>query len=170
MLFRSDSYSYLLALLTAEVSAQYVEANLWRRLAPISDIATRSLRTALNQFSRAAFVNSRLLVWPAQALGIERLARDDSFTLCTPTGSGKTVVATIAAMQALFGSNEGDEGGLVLYLVPSRALAAEVEARFAKDLSGVAAGRTVVTGLYGGIDWGPTDAWIQSDKIGRAHV
>jgi hypothetical protein len=53
---------------------------------------------------------------------------------------------------------------LVLYLVPSRALAAEVETRFAEDLYGVAAEPVVVTGLYGGVDWGPTDAWIERDQ------
>jgi DEAD/DEAH box helicase len=55
-------------------------------------------------------------------------------------------------------------GNLVLYLVPSRALAAEVEGRLAQDLRGIAGQPVVVTGLYGGIDWGPTDAWIQADR------
>jgi hypothetical protein len=43
-------------------------------------------------------------------------------------------------------------------------LAAEVETRLAEDLKGVAAQPVVVTGLYGGVDWGPTDAWIQTDR------
>src|SRR3546814_11417655 len=58
----------------------------------------------------------------------------------------------------------GTAGNLVLYLVPSRALAAEVEGRLAEDLRGIAAEPIVVTGLYGGVDWGPTDAWIQTDQ------
>jgi hypothetical protein len=55
-------------------------------------------------------------------------------------------------------------GNLVLYLVPSRALAAEVEGRLAQDLKGIAAEPVVVTGLYGGVDWGPTGVWIQTDR------
>ncbi len=51
-----------------------------------------------------------------------------------------------------------------MYLVPSRAIAAEVENRLAQDLHGIAAEPVVVTGLYGGVDWGPTDAWIQSNQ------
>ncbi len=35
-----------------------------------------------------------------------------------------------------------------------------MESRLAQDLKGVAAHPVVVTGLYGGVDWGPTDAWI----------
>jgi replicative superfamily II helicase len=48
--------------------------------------------------------------------------------------------------------------------VPSRALAAEVEERLDQDLRGISAQRVVVTGLYGGTDWGPTDAWISQDQ------
>ena len=52
-----------------------------------------------------------------------------------------------------------DTAPLALYLVPSRALAGEVEAKLAGEL-----GREfVVTGLYGGSDWGITDAWLTSD-------
>jgi hypothetical protein len=43
-------------------------------------------------------------------------------------------------------------------------LAAEVEGRLAQDLRGIAANPVTVTGLYGGVDWGPTDAWIQTDR------
>jgi hypothetical protein len=39
-----------------------------------------------------------------------------------------------------------------------------VESRLADDLHGIAAEPVVVTGLYGGVDWGPTDAWIQTDQ------
>jgi hypothetical protein len=81
--------------------------------------------------------------------------------LCTPTGSGKTTVATHAVVQDLFADPYDDPlglagigpGNLVLYLVPSRALAAEIEGRSAQDLKGIAAEPVVVTGLYGGVDW-----------------
>jgi replicative superfamily II helicase len=81
-------------------------------------------------------------------------------------------VATLAVVQGLFEVPSDDPfglaalgpGNLVLYLVPSRALAAEVEGRLAQDLKGIAAEPIVVTGLYGGVDWGPTDAWIQTER------
>jgi len=87
----------------------------------------------LIQFARSAFANRRALVWPAQAAGIERLRANSSFVLCTPTGSGKTTVATLAVVQGLFAAPPDDPSGLaalgpgnlILYLVPSRALAAK---------------------------------------------
>ncbi len=170
-LYSRDPYSHLLARLAATSARRFVEASLWPQVARLGDEANPAVDEALNQFARAAFVNRRALVWPAQAVGIERLREGSSFVLCTPTGSGKTAVATLAVVQALFASDRGDDAfaniglaNLVLYLVPSRALAAEVEGRLAADLKGVAADPVVVTGLYGGIDWGPTDAWIQTDR------
>jgi hypothetical protein len=160
-----DPYSYLLARLTSGTARGFVDASLWPHVERLSLDAGHRTRGALEQFARAAFVNRRALVWPAQREGIERLAADDSFVLCTPTGSGKTTIATLGAVQGLFASPRSplDLGNLVLYLVPSRALAAEVETRFAEDLRGIAADPVVVTGLYGGADWGPTDAWVQVD-------
>ncbi len=170
-----DQYSYLLAQLTAASCRRFVENCLWPQLERIREISTEAAAAALIQFARSAFVNRRSLVWPAQATGIERLITNDSFVLCTPTGSGKTTVATLAVVQGLFAEPPDDSlglaalgpGNLVLYLVPSRALAAEVEGRLTQDLKGIAAEPIVVTGLYGGIDWGPTDAWIQT---GRATI
>lgn len=167
-----DPYSYLLAELTAASCRRFVETCLWPQVERLRENSTDAASAALVQFSRSAFVNCRALVWPAQAAGIERLCANSSFVLCTPTGSGKTTVATLAVVQGLFAEPPEDPfdlgalgpGNLVLYLVPSRALAAEVEGRIAKDLKGVAAEPIVVTGLYGGVDWGPTDAWIQSDR------
>lgn len=166
-----DSYSYLLAVLTAASCRRFVETSIWQQIGQLQTGTSESVREALAQFARSAFINKRTLVWPAQIVGIERLRENSSFVLCTPTGSGKTTVATIAVVQALFSDFDNAPGfhaplvgNLVLYLVPSRALAAEVEGRFAQDLKGVAADPIVVTGLYGGIDWGPTDAWIQTDN------
>ncbi len=72
-------------------------------------------------------------------------------------------MATLGIIPALFEPNpnltEGmvdlRTGNLVLYRAPSRALAAEVEERLEQDLRGISAERIVVTGLYGGTDWGP---------------
>ena len=161
-----DPYSYLLARLTAGVAQQFVQTSLWPHVARLSTDSDAEVSAALIQFARVAFINRRALVWPAQAEGIKRLAGTDSFVLCTPTGSGKTTIATLGAVQGLFAARANPflPANLVLYLVPSRALAAEVEGRLAEDLRGVAAQPIVVTGLYGGIDWGPTDAWIEVDQ------
>lgn len=161
-----DPYSYLLARLCAGAAHRFIDASLWPHIERLADDVNSRTHAALTQFARAAFVNRRALVWPAQRDGIDRLAARDSFVLCTPTGSGKTTVATLGAVQALFAppSNPLLGENLVLYLVPSRALAAEVETRFAEDLRGVAAEPVVVTGLYGGTDWGPTDAWVQVNQ------
>ena len=171
LLHSRDPYSYMLARLTAASARRFVETCVWPQIEHLREESSATAGDALVQFARAAFVNRRLLVWPAQAAGIERLCTNSSFVLCTPTGSGKTTVATLGAIQDLFtdppddplGLAELGPGNIVLYLVPSRALAAEVENRLAEDLRGIATRPVVVTGLYGGIDWGPTDAWIQTD-------
>ncbi|WP_299913342.1 DEAD/DEAH box helicase [uncultured Paracoccus sp.] len=161
-----DPYPYLLARLTAANARVFVETSLWPQIERLANDANPRASAALVQFARAAFANRRALVWPAQAEGVRRLAEDDSFVLCTPTGSGKTTIATLGAVQGLFAERADafSAENLVLYLVPSRALAAEVETRLAEDLRGVSAEPVVVTGLYGGTDWGPTDAWVQIDQ------
>jgi superfamily II DNA/RNA helicase len=172
LLHSRDPYSYLLARLTAASCRRFVETCLWPQINRLRAVSSETASEALVQFARLAFANRRALVWPAQAAGIERLCTNVSFVLCTPTGSGKTTVATLAVVQDLFADPYDDplglaglgRGNLVLYLVPSRALAAEVEGRLAQDLKGIAAEPVVVTGLYGGVDWGPTDAWIQTEQ------
>jgi hypothetical protein len=168
--YSRDSYSYLLAQMTAASCRRFVETSFWPQVERLSEDSSDASGAAFVQFARSAFNNSRALVWPAQAEGIGRLVQKNSFVLCTPTGSGKTTVATLAIIQSLFTDLPENQinlatlepGSLVLYLVPSRALAAEVESRLSQDLSGITANPVVVTGLYGGIDWGPTDAWIDS--------
>jgi hypothetical protein len=165
-----DPFSHLLATLTSLAAKQFVEHSLWSGIEPLADAGDDDTRAALEQLARSAFLNRRALIWPAQAAGVARLREPASFVLCTPTGSGKTTVATLAIVQGLFARPERPTGlahlephNLILYIVPSRALAAEVQQRLSEDLHGVAATPVVVTGLYGGIDWGPTDAWIQTD-------
>ena len=166
-----DPYSYLLARLTALAASEFETSSLWKALQPLSDASTGDTEMAFRHFARAAYVNCRSVIWPAQAVGIARLKEAAPFVLCTPTGSGKTTVATLAVVQSLFekpkhsmGLEREESDNLILYLVPSRALAAEVEGRFDQDLRGIGARPVVVTGLYGGIDWGPTDAWIRADR------
>lgn len=126
------------------------------RLAGGSDLSPE-----LDHFARRQFSKGRGILWPSQIAGIDRVAVGDSFALCTPTGSGKTMVALIALLSALLESRPDDEPvPLALYLAPSRALASEVEARIQFELGEHAN----VTGLYGGTDWGVTDVWLTSDR------
>jgi hypothetical protein len=166
-----DAHSSLLAQLVGAVARRYIDVSLWRNITEMQRDVSAATADAFVQFARAQFVNKRALVWPAQAAGISRLREGLSFALCTPTGSGKTSVATLGIIPALFEPNpnapEGLEhavGNLVLYIVPSRALAAEVEERLDQDLRGLSAQKIVVTGLYGGTDWGPTDVWIAQEQ------
>src|SRR3546814_21201661 len=65
---------------------------------------------------------------------------------------------------------------LAMYLVPSRALAGEVEAKLRSELGS----DMTITALYGGADWGITDAWLTGhqptvpitnvDKLDRQEV
>ena len=165
-----DQYSFLLARLIAVSARRFADSCLWPHVERLRAGSSERVGQALVQFARAAFLNRRALVWPAQENGIRRLQEEGSFVLCTPTGSGKTTIATLGVVQGLFAEQDDPfslagigPGNLILYLVPSRALAAEVEQRFSEDLQGIDARPVVVTGLYGGVDWGPTDAWVQSD-------
>src|SRR3546814_749852 len=116
----------------------------------------RSLRYARDQFSLG-----RGILWTSQLHGIERLLHTSSFALCTPTGSGKTLVANLALLKELLLRDHDDGlGPLALYIVPSRALAVEVEAKLSSELRG----DVIVTGLYGGADWGITDVWLTSEE------
>jgi DEAD/DEAH box helicase len=110
---------------------------------------------ARNQFSRG-----RGVLWASQRQGLKRLATESSFALCTPTGSGKTLVANLALVKELLLRPSEGLAPLALYLVPSRALASEVESKLQSEL-----GRElVITGLYGGTDWGITDYWLTADQ------
>lgn len=124
--------------------------------------ADERLRNALRGFGREQFARGRGFLWTSQLRGIERLSADGSFALCTPTGSGKTLIATLALVKELSSTEVPLVQPLGLYLVPSRALAGEVEAKLTAELRH--AGDFIVTGLYGGTDWGITDYWLTADR------
>jgi len=170
-------YSGIMARLCSLVASEYSSSALWPKAQSLGQKAGRAGAIAYERFCRKAFLQRRSLVWRSQEIGINHLLAEQSFVLCTPTGSGKTTVAELALIGSLLGESSSpvpateeefdlqlipDEGPLVLYLVPSRALAAEVERKLHADLSDLADNRVVVTGLYGGTDWGPTDAWLTS--------
>lgn len=113
------------------------------------------------RYARRLYGENRGTLWTPQIRGLERLIESSSFALCTPTGSGKTLVANIALIKELL-FNKADEltEPLALYIVPSRALASEVENKLSTELGD----QVIITGLYGGNDWGMTDYWLDSDK------
>lgn len=158
-----DRYSYLLARLTAITASEYFEVSLNRSLLILHDAVGQNTKEVLTKFARNSFYSGRALLWSAQRRGVEKVSTNESFVLCTPTGSGKTTVATLAAMTSLYSQQDPLISPLVMYLTPSRALAAEVETRMSSDFKNISGNKTTITGLYGGIDWGPTDAWIDTD-------
>lgn len=153
-----DDASALVALMY-QVALSYREASIYR---PIRALGALSPERAprLEMFARTQFSRKRGILWTSQQHGIERLLERSSFALCTPTGSGKTLVANLALVKELLMRESEQSIPLALYLVPSRALAGEVEAKLTSEL-----GRDlIITGLYGGTDWGVTDYWLDADK------
>jgi hypothetical protein len=155
----SDDASMVISLMR-EVADSFVAASIYAPLRALS--ALRPERAArLLAYGRDQFSRGRGILWTSQQHGLQRLLQEDSFALCTPTGSGKTLVANLALIKELLLREDGGlMGRLALYVVPSRALAGEVEAKLASEL-----GRDItVTGLYGGTDWGITDYWLTSEQ------
>lgn len=147
-----------LAFFIRSACERYTKATIYQPLRRLA--ATRPGHLAyLDGFARRQYARGRGVLWQSQHQGIERLLQNSSFALCTPTGSGKTLVANLAIVKELLLLSDGLLAPLALYIVPSRALAGEVEAKLTGEL-----GREfIVTGLYGGADWGITDAWLTAD-------
>ena len=169
LLHGHDTYSWLLGKLCAEVTSVYIQTSLRHHLELLSQMITPNGRNFLERYLRQSYQKCKALAWRSQICGIERLATAESFALCTPTGSGKTTIAEIAILQSLFlettnYNNFSSSAPLVIYLVPSRALATEVESNLSRVLKRSTNNNVIVTGLYGGTDWGPTDVWLTSEK------
>ena len=164
-----DTYSWFLAKLCSEAATIYSTSSLRHYVSELSQKISPTGKTALERYLRQSYQRYKTLAWPSQVTGIKRLIGGQSFVLCTPTGSGKTTVAELAMLQNLFLDQTSDEPAsenlapLALYLVPSRALAAEVESNLSRVLRNLNDPPINVTGLYGGTDWGPTDAWLTAD-------
>ena len=168
-----DPYTWLLLRLCAESAASAVTSSLRMQLSQLEELTTETGSVVLDRYARSSYLGGRSLSWPSQIRGYNRLARGGSFALCAPTGSGKTAVAEIALLLGLF---EQETPGIVswdseakvplcLYIVPTRALAAEVEAKLSTVLRSAGGTRAVtVTGLYGGTDWGPADVWLTKEE------
>jgi len=161
-----DPYSWLLSKLCAGVAETYRRSTMRRYAEDLRNNLSDTGEELLDRYLRHRYRSRKLLTWPSQARGIRRLASNEPFALCAPTGSGKTTVAELGILQGLFPAssedNEGEEdpAPIAMYLVPSRALAGEVESRLADLVRSLGDEHVTVTGLYGGNDWGPTDAWL----------
>jgi hypothetical protein len=155
----SNNTSLLITLLCS-AAKKFKESSIYIPVRQFAELRPdRSQR--LLKFARGQFRRGRGILWSSQRKGLEKLISESSFALCTPTGSGKTLVATLALVKELM--LHEDDGGLAplaLYLVPSRALAGEVEAKLASELGQ----DLIITGLYGGTDWGLTDYWLTADR------
>ncbi|GEM70889.1 helicase [Sphingomonas aquatilis NBRC 16722] len=155
----SDDAALVLSLIR-DVADRFVAASIYKPLRALAVLRPERL-SKLTDYARDQFSRGRGILWTSQLQGLERQLRDDSFALCTPTGSGKTLVANMAIVkELLLRAEPAAIGPLALYIVPSRALANEVEAKLTSEL-----GREcLITGLYGGADWGITDAWLTTDR------
>lgn len=168
----TSEYTWLALSLCADVADDYATKSIWSGIELIEPLLSEQGKSACIRFVREQYRGGRGLLWPSQRAGIQRLATGTSFAMCTPTGSGKTTIAEIALLQGLYPRTPPtppaptavqSTAPLALYLVPSRALAAEVESRLAQDLCAVDTGITI-TGLYGGTEWGLTDVWLRSEQ------
>lgn len=147
----------------AEATARrFARDSLHRRAAPLA-AGSAEAAARLRRFARGQFARGRGVLWASQVRGLEQLVEGRAFALCTPTGSGKTLVANLALVKELLLANvpAGAPARLALYLVPSRALAGEVEAKLSAEFRGE---QVTITGLYGGTDWGITDYWLTADE------
>ncbi len=166
MIYGTDSYSWLLSKMVSEVLREYEAMSMRRYVGKLRNGMSDPGKQAFERYLRSNYQGRKSLAWHSQIRGIERLVQDGSFILCTPTGSGKTTIAELAIIQSMFQKEIEDlffsVGPIAIYLVPSRALATEVEFKLGNVLGNLGSHSVKVTGLYGGVDWGPTDAWVTS--------
>ena len=154
----SEDISLLISLLY-KVAKSFQNSTVYKPLQQLREI-NADQKPLLDKYARTLYSQKRGILWTSQLDGINRLLKKSSFALCTPTGSGKTLVANLALVKELLLRPSADHARLALYLVPSRALANEVEARLSDEL-----GKDLgITGLYGGTQWGITDFLLNIEK------
>lgn len=168
MLYSNDKFSWILSKIISEVVTEYIDSSMRKYVKELQDSVSDYGKKAFEKYLRLNYNSRKSLAWNSQVNGIERLVVDGSFALCTPTGSGKTTIAELAIIQSMF-NKEFEEDFLnikpiVMYLVPSRALATEVEMKLKSVLGNLGDYSVQVTGLYGGIDWGPLDVWMTTTE------
>lgn len=150
----------LLITMLSEVANGFNDASIYKSIDKLAELDPTKKRR-LNTLARRQYYNGRGVLWSSQLAGIERLLEQSSFALCTPTGSGKTLVANLALIKELLLIDDDHlMAPLAIYLVPSRALAGEVETKLTREMGN----EFIITGLYGGNDWGVTDYWLNADR------
>ena len=164
MLYGQDTYAWLLSKLVSKISEENITISLRQVIQPFKNVLSKTGKKVVQKYIRQSFYENRSLTWPSQLEGINQLVSGKSFALCTPTGSGKTRIAELAILQGLFSEKSSEQSQIVLYLVPSRALAAEVEDTISQVFQGLKIHDVTVTSMYGGNDWGPSDALIDLEK------
>ncbi len=165
MLYGQDTYSWLLSKLVSKISEENITISLRKVIQPFKNILSETGKKVVQEYIKQSFYENRSLTWPSQLEGINQLVSGRSFALCTPTGSGKTRIAELAILQGLFSNKSSKQSQIVLYLVPSRALAAEVENTISQVFHSLKIHNVTVTSMYGGNDWGPSDALIDLEKV-----
>jgi len=160
MLYGQDTYAWLLSKLITKISEENINISLRSVIQPFEKALNESGKKVIQGYIRQSFYTNRTLTWPSQLEGINQLVSGKSFALCTPTGSGKTRIAELAILQSLFSNDSTEQSQIVLYLVPSRALAAEVENTISQVFRYLKINDVTVTSMYGGNDWGTSDAFV----------
>lgn len=154
----SDDAALLITLLR-QATEDFSQASIYRPLDRLTEL-NPDRGDVLRAYARGQYSRGRGILWMSQVQGLDRLLTTSSFALCTPTGSGKTLVANLALVKELMLAEPGLLGPLAIYLVPSRALAGEVEAKLRSELGD----SLIITGLYGGTDWGLTAYWLEAEE------
>ena len=165
--YAKDDISWLLAGLFSQIATRYSKWSLRTATNEVGILLSSEGQRALDRYCRGAYLAGRAIAWPSQRAGIQELSRTRNFAVCTPTGSGKTTIAEVAVIQSLFENTSPNAeialGRLVLYIVPSRALAAEIERRLSKTFSNTEHFPITIVTSYGGApDNSPLDAWFDS--------
>lgn len=153
--------AWILIELLRSSANQFASSSIYSKVLLLTQ-QSEAYTSRLRAFARDQFARGRGILWSSQIQGINKLAERSSFALCTPTGSGKTLIATLSLIKELLIEPGEILTPLALYIVPSRALAGEVEAKLTGEI-----GRNrdfIITGLYGGTDWGITDYWLSAER------
>jgi len=164
MVYGQDTYAWLLSKMITTICEDNISISLRKVTQPLQEILNEEGEQVIQGYIRQGFYSNKSLTWSSQLEGIKQLVSGKSFAICTPTGSGKTRIAELAILQSLFPNDSPEHSPIVLYLVPSRALAAEVENTISIVLLGLGIHHVSVTSMYGGNDWGPSDALVDLGK------
>jgi replicative superfamily II helicase len=88
------------------VADRYQATTIYKQLRELAKINLQEA-ARLTRFARDQYSRRRGILWTSQIRGLDRLLDSSSFALCTPTGSGKTLVANLALIKELLLPDEG---------------------------------------------------------------